>query len=144
MPSSHAQFVAYFAVTLALFLLVRHQPTHPPSATHRPLTGRDRAGLSVLALGAAAAVAVSRIYLSYHTPKQVLVGVSAGVVFALLWFVLTSWLRRSGLLGWLLDLPLARMLRVRDLVLVEDLAQAGWERWEQRRRDERQRHQKSQ
>jgi len=33
-------------------------------------------------------------------------------------------------LSWGLNLPLARVLRVRDLVVHEDLADAGWEKWE--------------
>ncbi|KAI9800358.1 MAG: hypothetical protein M1825_004128 [Sarcosagium campestre] len=131
MPSSHAQFVAFFSVSLSLFLLLRHRPT--PTTTRTPTTLTTRAVLAALSCIGAAAVAGSRIYLSYHTPKQVLVGSIAGIVSALLWFLVTAALRRSGLLLWLLDLPAARMLRMRDLVVVEDLVDAGWVRWESKR-----------
>jgi len=135
MPSSHAQFVAYFSVSLALFLLLRHVPH--PSATHTPGSFAERILLSAIAMLCAAAVAVSRIYLSYHTPKQVLVGCAAGVVSAVAWFCITACLRRFGWVEWLLDSRVARMLRMRDLVINEDLVDAGWERWEARRKDKR-------
>ncbi|KAL1623003.1 hypothetical protein SLS56_008480 [Neofusicoccum ribis] len=131
MPSSHAQFVSFFSLYLALFLLFRHVPH--PTQTHTPTTYAQRLALSLLALASAAAVAFSRIYLSYHTAKQVLVGCAAGAAFAVVWFGLTSWVRRSGLLGWVLETGLARLFRIRDLVVEEDLVDAGWARWEARR-----------
>lgn len=131
MPSSHAQFVSFFSLYLALFLLLRHQP-HPTN-THSPTTLSQRFALSLLALASAAAVATSRIYLSYHTAKQVLVGCAAGAAFAIVWFALTAWVRRSGLVAWALETVVARALRIRDLVVEEDLVDAGWARWEARR-----------
>ncbi|KAK7967751.1 PAP2-domain-containing protein [Apiospora aurea] len=135
MPSSHAQFVAYFAVSLALFLVVRHRPATPPTTgqrrrNHTPMSLPERVAWSLGGLGMAAAVAWSRIYLNYHTEKQVLVGSGAGAASAVVWFVITSILRQSGWLAWALDLPPARFLRARDLVVEEDLCQAGWEKWD--------------
>ncbi|KAH8821409.1 hypothetical protein F5884DRAFT_85616 [Xylogone sp. PMI_703] len=132
MPSSHAQFVAFFSVSLTLFLLLRHVPREK-SANYRPLYLIERLGLSVLALMCAGLVAWSRVYLSYHTPKQVLVGVAAGTVTAIGWFLVVTAVRRLGLLQFFLELPLIRFFRVRDLVVEEDLSQAGWEKWEARR-----------
>jgi dolichyldiphosphatase len=132
MPSSHAQFVAFFSVTLALFLLFRHVPH--PTETHTPFSFVQRFALSVLALASAAAVAVSRIYLNYHTPKQVLVGCFAGAVCAVVWFGFTTYLRRAGWVEWVLETELARLFRVRDLVIQEDLVDSGWARWVERRR----------
>lgn len=136
MPSSHAQFVAYFSTFLTLFLLLRHQPdryTHA-SSTHMPIPYWQRVVLSLAAIACAGPVAQSRIYLHYHKPRQVYVGVGAGVACAIAWFILTGLARRHGLVDWLLDLPLARWMRLRDLVVNEDLVDAGWERWELRRR----------
>ncbi|KAL1303976.1 hypothetical protein AAFC00_000422 [Neodothiora populina] len=134
MPSSHAQFVAFFSVSLTLFLLLRHNPHAPgASSTHIPTSVFERLVLSVLVLGGAFAVAQSRIYLNYHTPKQVLVGCAAGTVFALVWFGVTTYLRRAGWVEWALDFAVARYFRIRDLVVNEDLVDAGWERWQQRR-----------
>ncbi|KAI1262477.1 phosphatidic acid phosphatase type 2/haloperoxidase [Xylariaceae sp. FL1019] len=134
MPSSHAQFVAYFAVSMALFLLLRHQPPKPERrrGNHTPMSLPERAFWSVVGMGVALAVAWSRIYLNYHTQKQVLVGCAAGSVSAIAWFAFTSILRQSGWIGWAMDTPVARWFRVRDLVVEEDLCQAGWEKWDDR------------
>ncbi|KAF1730820.1 putative dolichyldiphosphatase [Beauveria bassiana] len=139
MPSSHAQFVFFWSVALSLFLLVRHRPTNPGRATTTTTTTPGgarlvaRLAVSAASLGLAAATAWSRVYLNYHTPKQVLVGSSVGVLSAVAWFGVTAALRSSGLLAWALDLPLVRAFRVRDLVVEEDLSEAGWRRWEEKR-----------
>jgi dolichyldiphosphatase len=131
MPSSHAQFVSFFSVSLALFLLFRHVPH--PTETHTPFSFGGRFLLSLLAIACAGTVAVSRIYLNYHTPKQVLVGVAAGAVFAVVWFVFTTLLRRSGWIEWFLETWIARLFRIRDLVVVEDIPDSGWARWVERK-----------
>ncbi|KND93626.1 putative dolichyldiphosphatase [Tolypocladium ophioglossoides CBS 100239] len=135
MPSSHAQFVAFWSLSLALFLLVRHRPRAAGSAEkhHRPWSLAERVAVSLAGAAVATATAWSRTYLDYHTTRQVLVGSAAGIVSAVGWFVATSILRRSGLLAWALDTPPARAFRVRDLVVEEDMCQAGWEKWEERR-----------
>lgn len=179
MPSSHAQFVAFWAVAMALFLLVRHTPSWtdhgygPRSAAvdgrggggkgqgqgnkggaaartrrtsswgqewvmvesyaHRPWSYAERAAAAVFVLAAAALVAWSRVYLGYHTVNQVLVGCLAGAVCAVAWYAATAAARSAGLLAWVLESPVARGLRVRDLVVSEDLCQAGWEKWEDRK-----------
>ncbi|KAG9246346.1 hypothetical protein BJ878DRAFT_293166 [Calycina marina] len=132
MPSSHAQFVAFFSVSLMLFLLVRHVPKGK-SESHTPLGLSARVALSVMGLGAAAAVAWSRIYLSYHTPKQVAVGLLAGSVIAVGWFIVVAIARQLGMLEWALEQPIVRLFRMRDLVVEQDLCQAGWEKWEEKK-----------
>ncbi|KAJ5033353.1 uncharacterized protein L3040_008471 [Drepanopeziza brunnea f. sp. 'multigermtubi'] len=131
MPSSHAQFVAFFSLSLALFLLVRHVPKKP-TPSHTPLSMASRVTLSGLAFANAGLVSWSRIYLNYHTPKQVIVGYLAGLASALLWFIVTTVVRQTGLLGWILNQYPTRLFRMRDLVVEEDLCQAGWEKWEQK------------
>ena len=138
MPSSHAQFLAYFALTLALFLLLRHQPPSPSKqGTHHPLPFYQRALLSLAVGSVGVAVAASRVYLSYHTPLQVGVGVVAGLLSAAAWFAFTAWLRREGWIEWALDTRLAELGRWRDLVVEEDLVEGGWLRWAERRRARR-------
>ena len=138
MPSSHAQFVAFFSTFLSLFLLLRHSPhpnRHPhASSTHIPTPYWQRLALALLSAACAAAVAQSRIYLNYHKPRQVYAGVAAGVACAVACFIATGLARKYGLVEWALDLPLARWARLRDLVVSEDIVDAGWERWELRRR----------
>lgn len=135
MPSSHAQFVTFFSVSLSLFLLLRHVPH--PSTTHTPISFPERLLLSLVSCLCAGAVAYSRIYLNYHTPRQVLVGVAAGAVCAVGWFTITSLLRRTGWIDWALDTRLAQAFRIRDLVVTEDLVDAGWGRWDAARKARR-------
>ncbi|OJJ43835.1 hypothetical protein ASPZODRAFT_876470 [Penicilliopsis zonata CBS 506.65] len=129
MPSSHAQFVTYFAIYISLFILFRHVPS--PTTGHSFLT---RLFVAIAACVGAGAVATSRIYLNYHTPKQVLVGCAAGAFCAMSWFFITGILRSYGWMDWALEFSLARLLRIRDLVVSEDLAEAGWQRWESKRK----------
>ncbi|KAL2828200.1 hypothetical protein BDW59DRAFT_143343 [Aspergillus cavernicola] len=128
MPSSHAQFVAFFAVYMGLFLIFRHSPILACQGSLLRILG----SLGIC-LGATA-VAVSRIYLTYHTTRQVLAGCAVGVVFALAWFRFTGILRSYGWIEWALDHSIARFLRLRDLVVSEDFAEAGWQRWETKRK----------
>lgn len=102
--------------------------------THKPWSASERAAVSLLAFALAGLVAWSRVYLGYHTPKQVVVGCAAGALSAVAWFGATYVVRDLGLLAWALQIPLARWLRLRDLVVEEDLCQAGWEKWESLRR----------
>lgn len=132
MPSSHAQFVAFFAIYLSLFLVFRHTFTYSTSRVVSNFTVRVVLAF-ILCLGAAS-VALSRIYLNYHTPKQVMVGCTAGTVLAFAWFAITGFLRSHGWIDWTLELSVARFMRIRDLVVSEDLAEAGWQRWNVRRR----------
>ncbi|KAN0077475.1 Phosphatidic acid phosphatase type 2/haloperoxidase [Elaphomyces granulatus] len=135
MPSSHSQFVAFFSLYLALFL-VRRQVLSPSAAHYYAVI--ERVIVSILAGVAAAAVSISRIYLNYHTPRQVLAGSVAGFVFAVLWFGVTAYLRHFGWIDWVLDWELARMARLRDLLVSEDLVEAGWQQWNRRRERKRQ------
>lgn len=134
MPSSHSQFVTFFSVSLSLFLLLRHVPS--PSTTHSPTSLPERLLLSSVACLCAVAVVVSRVYLNYHTPKQVLAGCAAGAFSATAWFLVTTYLRRYGWVEWALDSRVAEMFRVRDLVITEDLVDAGWGRWKEKRKDQ--------
>jgi dolichyldiphosphatase len=55
------------------------------------------------------------------------------MIFGVLWFLFTTYLRRAGWVEWALENPLLRIVRMRDLIVGEDLVEAGWQRWEGRR-----------
>lgn len=135
MPSSHAQFVAYFAVYLCLFLFFRRTPAQPSSRVRAK--SLERVAMSFVFCFGSALVAASRIYLNYHTPKQVLAGCAAGAVCAVSWFFATNFLRTAGWIDRALNLAIVRFARVRDLAVSEDLDEAGWQRWEARRKSRR-------
>ncbi|OIW29898.1 PAP2-domain-containing protein [Coniochaeta ligniaria NRRL 30616] len=100
---------------------------------HQPWSLIERVAVSAVALVLASMVAGSRIYLGYHTPKQVLAGCLAGFVCAIGWFAVTYLLRQTGFLAQALNWPVVRWFRIRDLVIEEDMCQAGWEKWEEKR-----------
>ena len=104
---------------------------HHPRLTHSLL--------SLAAIASAVLIAISRVYLSYHTPKQVIVGCAIGVLFAMFWFGVTEFVRRQGWVDWVLEWDLMRKARVRDLVCEEDLVEVGWRVWEEKRRRRRRR-----
>lgn len=140
MPSSHAQFLAFYSVSLTLFLLYRHAspPSHASSSSPNASTPLlHRVAVSIVSVMIAVSVAASRIYLNYHTPRQVVVGCAAGAVSAMAWFAITEYFRRTGWLHWMLDLDICRALRIRDLLAEEDLVEAGWREWEARMKRKR-------
>ncbi|KAF3902335.1 Dolichyldiphosphatase [Arthrobotrys entomopaga] len=122
MPSSHTQFMFFFATYISLWLALRNRflPKH----------------IKLLLLPAlftlATSVASSRVYLHYHTVKQVLVGVAAGVVIGVGWFVTTSLMRSvGGGVVWdlLLENPISRVVYVKDECTVVYLQRRDWEVW---------------
>lgn len=137
MPSSHAQFVAFFAVYLALWIHLRAH-VFPRWV---------RWGLTVVAAVGSAAVALSRIYLSYHTQQQVACGYVVGALFAGAWFGFTSWLRRTDIGGkggvwepftggrtvWEVLLWIGEWGYVKDLCTQVDVVRWEWKVWRQAR-----------
>lgn len=71
--------------------------------------------------------------LNYHHPRQVYIGFGIGFGCAVAYFFALSVGRHLGLVDYLLDTPIARWVRLRDLLANEDMVDAGWERWELRR-----------
>jgi dolichyldiphosphatase len=78
MPSSHAQFVAYFLVVFCS-VAVSWGTTGRPRDRVVALCG------CVLALLGALSVLVSRVYLGYHSVRQVAAGWAVGVFFGALY-----------------------------------------------------------
>ena len=132
MPSSHAQFVAYFAVYLCLWLFYRR--AHFDQDSWVKFRFLERLATTFAVCFGSSLVAVSRIYLNYHTPKQVLAGYITGSICAFGWFYTTHFLRKAGWIDQALDLAIVRFVRIRDLAASEDLSDAAWQRWEATRK----------
>jgi dolichyldiphosphatase len=111
-------------------LLLRH-PVTVPVVPSRPSPYRDAYPVHLCRTPRAVA---ARYRLCSCCCRQVLVGCACGAVFALVWFGLTTYLRRAGWIEWALSTWVARAFRVRDLVVQEDLVDSGWARWEERRK----------
>lgn len=104
MPSNHAQFVAFFAVYVTLFL--------------RPSKGS--AWMIAASWMGCAVVLWSRVYLGYHTLQQVGVGFVVGGLAGAAWFAFTFRVLQPQF-AFIVRMPLARYLHVRDCSQVEDI-----------------------
>jgi len=173
MPSSHAQFLSFWAVTVILFVWIRRQPgaakvkegklrvengkvvvdgvekdfretlhsdtklsdVYRLQLEYRSLTS---VLITLASLASIVAMAYSRVYLHYHTTKQVMAGIAAGTIFAILWFGITETARKSGIVAWFLQWNIARVARLRDLMCEEDLVEISWQVWEERQRQKKQ------
>ncbi|KAL5483776.1 hypothetical protein EMCRGX_G020190 [Ephydatia muelleri] len=109
MPSSHAQFMSCFATYLVLFFFIRAK-----------LSYLWKGLLSCLVIAAMVMVFISRVYLGYHTYVQMLCGVVAGAVFALLWFAVVH-LGLSPLFPHISSWKIAEHLLLRDMSLIPNV-----------------------
>lgn len=161
-PSSHSQYMAYFATFLILHLYFRHRFVS---------TGYyivDVAWLLLLHLaliGWAGVVAYSRyvnpyhlsiriltyhlnivvtfrLYLTYHSPPQVLWGVSLGIAFGVSWYSATELIPTrmpdssiGKLRSYALDHPISQWFRLRDgwLVWPDGGVEEHWQAWAKER-----------
>ncbi|KAG0054824.1 hypothetical protein BGZ83_010386 [Gryganskiella cystojenkinii] len=125
MPSSHSQFMTYFA-TYVVILMYRRELAPGSILPH------------IFANGAvvwAFLVIYSRVHLYYHTWQQVSVGAICGIAFAFFYYWLVhSVLRSAGLFEWIVDLPIVRRLHIRDTEAINDVAKYEWDMWRQYRR----------
>ncbi|EAA08176.3 AGAP002666-PA [Anopheles gambiae str. PEST] len=111
MPSSHSQFMCFFATYVLLFIFIRlHHINNSNSARFERLVR-----LLVLAIcwTAAFLVCFGRIYLLYHTLSQVLIGALVGTVMGALWFLLTHFVLTPYF-------PMVVLWRVSELFLLRD------------------------
>ncbi|EPQ26403.1 uncharacterized protein PFL1_06051 [Pseudozyma flocculosa PF-1] len=97
MPSSHSQFLGFFAA----FFLAHFGLNRPPPMQTRTVVGfmrrleHDAAMLAIALL--AAITCYSRYHLHYHTPLQIFVGASIGLVYGAAYYYLTEHLTRKAL-----------------------------------------------
>ncbi|KAI9205383.1 uncharacterized protein BJ171DRAFT_501941 [Polychytrium aggregatum] len=117
MPSSHAQFIAYFSVYLILY-------------TYRRLTFESSYWKNVIAAVLCAvmvAVSYSRIHLHYHSPEQAAVGVVIGTLFGMCWYFLSQHLILP-LISYtqLLESGLFKFFLVRDTRGIPNLLKHEW------------------
>ncbi|KAG0294234.1 hypothetical protein BGZ96_001537 [Linnemannia gamsii] len=125
MPSSHSQFMAYFA-TYIVILMYRRSIVSEPLIPHT---------VSAVVVLWSALVVYSRVHLYYHTWQQVVAGTICGFFFAIIYFhIVNRVLRAKGLFDWIVDHPLVRHFHIRDTDSIHDTAKFDWEMWQQYRR----------
>ncbi|WFD44183.1 hypothetical protein MPSI1_002849 [Malassezia psittaci] len=95
MPSSHSQFSGFFVAFWVLHLLV-HWPRNNTSSCRSLFTRQIDQSVSVcLIIMLGALTCYSRHYLVYHTPAQILVGSSLGVLLGTVYYIVTEYLPRA-------------------------------------------------
>lgn len=135
MPSSHAQFMAFFASYMALFALIRLHSQYESIA--------DIVWKHIVSLGSiftALVVAYSRVYLRYHTPEQVLFGLLVGSLLGICWFVCAQRLF-SPLFDVIVSWPVSEMLLIKDSTRIPNVL---WFEYVESRKESRQRQRKPQ
>lgn len=122
-PSSHSQYMAYFASFLICHLYFRHRFT---STGHRVIDQLWRATVYLGLTAWSGAVAYSRYYLGYHTPNQIIWGIGIGLFLGISLYTFAELLPRrypTSFLGQvkraLIASQLSNWLQIRD----------GWDVW---------------
>ncbi|CCG84779.1 protein of unknown function [Taphrina deformans PYCC 5710] len=124
MPSSHSQFMAFFGTYIVLYVYLR--------CINSPVYWRMLRVLGVVSTSVA--VCVSRIYLTYHTRDQVMVGVAIGTMYGILWYNFFNIMKYMGLVDWTLDQPIARYFWLKDTI-IDDALPREWQLWNESRVD---------
>jgi len=122
-PSSHSQYMGYFATFLILHLHFKHKFSSHGSSDS---TG-FRAWAYIAIIAWAVIVAYSRYHLSYHSVSQILWGVCIGVGFGFSFYLVAELIparRPNSPFGrvrtYILRHPISQWLRIRD----------GWAVWQ--------------
>jgi dolichyldiphosphatase len=135
-PSSHSQWMGYFASYLILHVLYRHR--FEPSGFGALVDTLWRLCVYAVLISWAGAVAYSRYSLGYHAPNQVLWGLGIGVIFGTGWYYVTEIFPRQSPGGyvdkvrrWEVDNVVSRWLGVRDgwAVWADGGREAEWQAW---------------
>ncbi|KAJ7917522.1 PAP2-domain-containing protein [Mycena leptocephala] len=122
-PSSHSQYMGYFASFLMLHLYFRHKFT---STGYRMLDQAWRAVIYTALTVWALVVAYSRFYLRYHSIPQILWGSGIGVALGVSFYLVCELLPRrrpTSIFGvvksFIIQNPISTWLQIRD----------GWDVW---------------
>ncbi|GBC00998.1 hypothetical protein RclHR1_04020024 [Rhizophagus clarus] len=120
MPSSHAQFIAYFTIFASVYLYYK-------------ITFRNNSWKFPIILGLilfSCLVSYSRIYLNYHTTKQVIIGNILGLTFAIFWYILLEKIIRPlGIFKIIIESRLARYFYIRDNSSIKDIIKIEYMNW---------------
>ncbi|KAI1292708.1 hypothetical protein EDD11_008708 [Mortierella claussenii] len=125
MPSSHSQFMAYFA-TYMVILMYRSGASSGAISPHI---------VSVLVIIWSSVVIYSRVHLFYHTWQQVVAGSLCGCAFAIGYYFFTQrFLRARGMHEWMLDNSFGRWAYLVDRERIDHVYRYEWDQFQQWRK----------
>ncbi|CAG9862955.1 unnamed protein product [Phyllotreta striolata] len=116
MPSSHAQFVWFFATYVIYFVYIRLQHMN----NNTIIQSLTKFLILSASISMAVLVSISRVYLEYHSLSQVLYGALLGVLFATLWFALT-YLVLAPSFPQVVSWKISELLLLRDTTLIPNV-----------------------
>lgn len=116
MPSSHAQFICFFAIYVLLFVLIRLHHINNNSPIERAIKTLVITGCWTLA----ALVCYGRIYLQYHSWSQVFVGALVGLSVGTIWFFITHMILAPKF-PYVVSWKISEFLLLRDTTLIPNI-----------------------
>lgn len=116
MPSSHSQFMWFFATYVIYFVFIRLHHMN----NNTTLENVWKAVITFSCVSLAVLVTISRVYLQYHTWRQVLFGALVGFLFGSVWFALT-YLVFTPLFPLVVSWRIAELLLLRDTTLIPNV-----------------------
>jgi len=135
MPSSHGQFVAFFAVYMTYFAYIRLKQ----STSDNWWNNLRQHLVAFAALGSAVIVSFSRVYLYYHTVEQVGAGILVGCLTGSLWFYLVHVIL-TPMFPDIVNTKFAEFFLIRDSTNIPDIL---WFEYTSSRVEARQRQRRS-
>ncbi|XP_057290553.1 dolichyldiphosphatase 1-like isoform X1 [Hydractinia symbiolongicarpus] len=116
MPSSHAQFMSFFAIYMLFFAYIRLK-----MHVYEKFMDNIRQHLIAFSsVGASVIVCYSRIYLHYHTLEQVIVGIVVGLVNGAVWFYIVETLF-TPIFQDIVNTKIAEYFLIRDSSNIPDI-----------------------
>ncbi|EPY49496.1 palmitoyl protein thioesterase-dolichol pyrophosphate phosphatase fusion 1 [Schizosaccharomyces cryophilus OY26] len=108
MPSSHSQFMGYFAAYMIswAYKYRKEEWSHISSLAKMGI-------YCVLSF----CVCSSRYFLHYHSLSQVIVGFLTGLAFGYMWCWFTGQLRVLGMTKWILEFPIIEWFYIKDTII---------------------------
>jgi len=145
MPSSHSQFMAFFATYITFFTYIRLRYPRSEKYNEDVISGLVKNLLVLSSLTVTLFVAYGRVYLYYHTVDQVLAGLLVGCITGTIWFLIMH-LLLTPLFPTIANTKLAELLLVRDSTNIPNILWFEYtsSRIETRQRQRRNTHQKIQ
>lgn len=116
MPSGHSQFSWFFATYIICFVCIRLHHMNNNST----LETVWKTVILLSCVSFAMVVSISRIYLQYHTWKQVICGTLVGIMFGSFWFALTH-VVLTPYFPIIVSWRISEILLIRDTTLIPNV-----------------------
>ncbi|ORX52959.1 PAP2-domain-containing protein [Piromyces finnis] len=104
MPSSHSQFMFFFATYCIIYMFLKLKMKN----------NIWKYILSIVLICLATTVAFSRYYLYYHSAKQVLTGITIGIISGICWFYIVNNIIRPKWFRPILEHPISKFFLLQD------------------------------